>query len=145
MLCDRFVSATCAYQGAAGYDVQRMLDLAPFAIGNVWPDLTVVLDVDVDIGFARTGRKPHHTGKNRKRAAGQHSMFEDANTDAMESRPLEFHRAVRQNFLELDNTSGRKGRYDYPAPVTTIDTARFPSPHEVHHEVLRRIEQHFSK
>ena len=46
VLCDRFVSATCAYQGAAGHDMQRIIDLAPYAIGKTWRDLTIVLDVD---------------------------------------------------------------------------------------------------
>ena len=71
VLCDRFVSATCAYQGAQGYDVRQILELAPSAIGDCWPDVTVVLDLDAETGFARTGRKPHHVGKNRKRHAGQ--------------------------------------------------------------------------
>ncbi len=143
VLCDRFVSATCAYQGAAGYDVRRIIDLAPFAVGNTWPDLTVILDVDVETGFARTGRRPSHTGKNRKRAAGQHSMFDDARTDAMEARSIEFHRKVRQNFLSLEHKQAPRSTCDYPGLVTVIDTTRFSGPEDVHQEVLRLLEQHF--
>ncbi len=144
VLCDRFVSATCAYQGAAGHDMQRIIDLAPYAIGNTWPDLTIVLDVDVNTGFERTGRKPHHTGKNRKRNAGQHGMFDDALTDAMEARPLEFHRKVRQNFISLQNTPTGTAGCKYPAPVALIDTTNSAGPDAVHQEVLRVIEQQFA-
>ncbi len=146
VLCDRFVSATCAYQGAAGHDVQRIIELAPYAIGDTWPDLTIVLDVEVETGFERTGRKPHHTGKNRKRNAGQHGMFDDALTDAMEARPIEFHRKVRQNFISLQNTPTRTGAggCDYPAPVALIDTTNSPNPEAVHQEVLRVIKQQFA-
>jgi len=151
VLCDRFVSATCAYQGAAGHDMQRIIDLAPYAIGNTWPDLTIVLDVEVKTGFERIGRKPHHTGrtrwqagKNRKRHAGQHGMFDDALTDAMEARPLEFHRKVRQNFISLQNTPTRPGGCEYPAPVALIDTTNSPGPDAVHQDVLSMIEQQFA-
>ncbi len=144
VLCDRFVSATCAYQGAAGHDMQRIIELAPYAIGNTWPDLTIVLDVDVETGFERTGRKRHHAGKNRKRNAGQHGMFDDALADAMEARPLKFHRKVRQNFISLRNTPTRAGGCEYPAPVALIDTTNSPGPEAVHQEVLRVIEQQFA-
>ncbi len=146
VLCDRFVSATCAYQGAAGHDVQRIIELAPYAIGNTWPDLTIVLDVEVETGFERTGRKPHHAGKNRKRKAGQPGMFDDAVTDAMEARPIEFHRKVRQNFISLQNTrtGAGAGGCEYPAPVALIDTTNSPGPEAVHQDVLRVIEQQFA-
>ncbi len=133
VLCDRFVSATCAYQGAAGYDVARILEVARYAIGDTWPDLTFVLDVDVEKGFQRTGREPHHAGK-RRRHVGQQGLFDDAHTDAMEARPIEFHRRVRQTFLRLAEF--------YPRPVRIID-ARGPADevHEAVWEALRR--EHF--
>jgi len=115
VLCDRFVSATCAYQGAAGYDPRRVIDLARFAIGDCWPHLTVVLDVDPEIGFRRIGRKPQHAGKYRKRAAGESSLIGGTQTDAMEARPIEFHRRVRKIFQELPTY--------YPAPVVAIDAS----------------------
>ena len=113
VLCDRFVSATCAYQGAQGYDIGRVIEVAPYAIGKRWPDLTVVLDVDVETGFARTGRRTHHVGKHRKKYVGQQHMFDDVQTDAMEARPIEFHRKVREIFLKLGEV--------YPRPVAVLD------------------------
>jgi len=129
VLCDRFVSATCAYQAAQGYDVRRVIGVAPYAIGDRWPDVTVILDVDVEAGFARTGRKAHHVGKNRKKHAGQQSMFDGVQPDAMEARPLDFHRKVRELFLKLADF--------YPRPVVVIDGR--PSPQEVHAGVLEAL------
>jgi len=142
VLCDRFVSATCAYQGAAGYDIKRIIDLAPFAIGDTWPDLTILLDVEVERGFERTGRKPQQTGKRRKQRAGQHSMFADAVTDAMEARPPSFHRKVREHFISLQNRPDppggqppRTSPHNYPGIVTLIETTA-QDPAKVHEQVL---------
>jgi len=110
-VCDRFVSATCAYQGAAGADVKAILELAKYAVGDCWPHLTVVIDLPVEVGFDRTGRKPGP----RKKAGGegQFRLFHDTHEDAMEARPLDFHQNVRQRFLELSTY--------YPAPVAVVD------------------------
>lgn len=54
VICDRFVSATCAYQGAAGYDMGQIIELARFAIGRTWPDVTIVVDVPPELGFRTT-------------------------------------------------------------------------------------------
>ena len=113
ILCDRFVTSTCAYQGAAGFDPQRVIDLARFAIGDCWPDLTVILDVDPVEGFERIGRKSHHAGKNRQRSAGEATLFDGTRPDAMEARSIEFHRRVRQVFLNLHEF--------YPTPVVVVD------------------------
>ncbi len=112
VLCDRFVSSTCAYQGAAGLDPTRVLELARFAIGDCWPDATVILDVGADEGFGRIGRKPHHAGKNRK-DDGQQTLFDDAGPDAMEARSIDYHRRVRQMFLDLPDY--------YPGPALIVD------------------------
>lgn len=125
VLCDRYVSSTCAYQVAAGYPMQRVLDVAPFAIGGTWPDLTLVFDVDAEIGLRRTGRKPGSA--RRKSSSGQHGMFADAVVDAMEARPLDFHRRVRQAFLKLSDA--------YPRPVRVVKGAD-RQPADIHREVM---------
>ncbi|MFH1746124.1 MAG: dTMP kinase [Planctomycetota bacterium] len=40
VLCDRFISATCAYQVAAGFPQQHVIELGHLAVGQTWPDLT---------------------------------------------------------------------------------------------------------
>jgi dTMP kinase len=114
---DRFISATCAYQVAAGFPQDEVIALGRLAVGATWPDLTIVLDVPPEVGFQRTGRKPQHTGKRRRGARGdQLNLLHDADVDAMERRSLEFHRRVRQNFRELASV--------YPAPVVVVDANR---------------------
>jgi dTMP kinase len=120
VLCDRFVTATCAYQGAAGYDPARVIELARFAIGDTWPNLTVVIDVDPGEGFGRIGRRSTQAGKRRKTAdEGEALPFIEGNVkdrpDAMEARSIEFHRKVRQMFREIPSY--------YPTRVLVVDGA----------------------
>src|SRR5690606_9360993 len=93
--------------------------LGHIAVGTTWPDLTIILDVPPEIGLARTGRAPEGANAARRAArarrahAGQRDMFGDTHADAIEARPLEFHRRVREIFLELPSF--------YPRPVHVID------------------------
>ena len=54
VVCDRFHDSTVAYQGFGGRLDVRWLDrLGRAAIGDVMPDLTVLLDIPTAVGFAR--------------------------------------------------------------------------------------------
>ncbi len=76
VLCDRFTDATYAYQGGGrGIDVDRIAALEHWVQGNLRPDLTIVLDVPVEIGLARAGRR--------------------SAPDRFESEQRAFHEAVR--------------------------------------------------
>lgn len=96
VLCDRFISASCAYQGASGLDPKSIIRIGEFAAKNRWPDLTLVLDVPCEIGAQR-------------RAIGRPGVA----PDAMEKRSDAFHQNVRRIFLELPKI--------YPAPIRIID------------------------
>ncbi len=134
VLCDRFISSTCAYQGAAGYDISRIIELGRFAVGDTWPQLTLILDVPTEEGFRRTGRKPHHAGRNRRKHDGDQGMLlQDIQTDAMEARPLDYHRKVRQLFLALPP--------EYPGRIEVIDAgAASETVHEQIVETLQRVD-----
>lgn len=130
VLCDRFVSSTCAYQGAAGFDPKRVIDLARFVVGEPpagWPDMTIVLDVPPEMGFSRIGRAPK--GPPKRRTATGPALIEGCAPDAMESRPLEFHRRVRELFLELPLW--------YPSPVRIVDATGEPD--TVHGRLLEAL------
>ncbi|MEM8984203.1 MAG: dTMP kinase [Pseudomonadota bacterium] len=54
VVCDRFTDATMAYQGfGRGFDIERIRTLAEWCHADVWPDLTLVLDTDIETAFAR--------------------------------------------------------------------------------------------
>lgn len=110
VLCDRFVSANLAYQCAAGADFDAIIRLARYAIGDTWPDLTIILDVPSELGFARLGERAR-SGK----APQAESDVDATGLDAMERRSGAFHQRVRTNFLSLP------GRY--PSPVEIVDAS----------------------
>ncbi len=80
VVSDRFVSSTIAYQGYAGGLEPAEIELvAQVACQGIRPDLTIILDLPAEEGFARIQRKH----------------------DRMELKGLEFHRKVRQGFRRL--------------------------------------------
>jgi len=89
VLCDRYTDSTIAYQGfARGIDFGSLSDLDRIATQNLKPDLTLLFDLPVEVGLARAhGRMQGQTGAARE--------------DRFENEKLEFHRKVRDGFLEL--------------------------------------------
>ena len=89
VVCDRFSDSTLAYQGyarAIGAKVVRTLNET--ATGGLNPDMTVLLDIDVEKGI--------------KRALAEKGEFsKDKEGDRMEKEAEEFHRLVRKGYLEL--------------------------------------------
>jgi dTMP kinase len=82
VLCARFADSTLAYQGhGAGLPMAELRSIAAVATGGLDPDLTVLLDVDPEVGL-------------RRKSPGARNRFEA-------SFDLEFHRRVRAGFLEL--------------------------------------------
>jgi dTMP kinase len=80
VICDRFFDASTAYQGSArGLDLAAVRQLNLLATGGLKPDLTLVLDLPVEVGLRRLGRRP----------------------DRIESEALEFHERVRQGYLAV--------------------------------------------
>ena len=58
VLCDRFTDASYAYQGAGRGVSAALLDqLAAAVHGDLWPARTLLLDVAVDTGLARTRQR----------------------------------------------------------------------------------------
>ncbi|HXI42476.1 MAG TPA: dTMP kinase [Bryobacteraceae bacterium] len=87
VLCDRFTDSTLAYQGyARGLGEEAVLALDRIACRGLAPDLTLLIDVDVECGLARA----------RKRNAGC-----DTAETRMDDQSLEFHRKVRDGYLAL--------------------------------------------
>jgi len=54
VLCDRYADSSMAYQGAgSGIPMAEMRVLQQFATGGLWPDLTILLDLPVEVGLSR--------------------------------------------------------------------------------------------
>ena len=86
VLCDRFYDSTLAYQGfARGQDIEFLKTITKYAICGCTPDITILLDLDPEIGFIRTRTREETIGK----------------ADRIEAAGHEFHQAVRQGFLTL--------------------------------------------
>lgn len=83
VLCDRFNDSTLAYQsGARGFSEAEVRAFCHFACQGVEPNLTLYLDLDPEIGFARA-----------KKSRGS--------SDRIESEDLEFHRNIRRAFHRI--------------------------------------------
>jgi len=58
VLCDRFTDATYAYQGGGRQlDVKRIEGLENWVLGDLRPDLTILLDAPVEVGRERAGKR----------------------------------------------------------------------------------------
>jgi dTMP kinase len=70
VLCDRFADSTLAYQGAGrGLPLEALRALQQLAVGDDWPQLTVLLDVPVAVGLARRARSGVRNRIDREGAA----------------------------------------------------------------------------
>jgi dTMP kinase len=85
VVTDRYVDSSIAYQGGGReLDVHQVEQLSRWATGGLVPDLTVVLDLPVDLAARRLARDTSRSGQDR-----------------MEAQPTEFHERARERFLEL--------------------------------------------
>ena len=86
VVSDRYVGSTIAYQGAGrGMSEAFIRNLHATAVGDVWPDLTIILDLDVETGLARS----------RKRLAT--SAVDEGRFETLD---LDFHQRIRRSFLD---------------------------------------------
>ena len=101
VLCDRFTDSSEAYQGG-GRELgsQAVLDLHRVVCRNVWPDLTVLMDSEVEASLARARRR-----NLKKTAAANENRFETEDRAFFE-RVHEAYRAIakreKQRVLMLD-------------------------------------------
>jgi len=80
VVLDRWLSSTCAYQGyAGGFGMDNVIRIAGDCLERPWPDLTIILDVDLKTAASRLKR----------------------GLDRMEQKGEEYHQRVREGFLEL--------------------------------------------
>lgn len=118
VISDRFADSTMAYQ-YYGYNKRvekNVLDqLYAMAVGNFYPDLTIILDLDPEIGLARSlkrnGSAPVHETRH-------------------ESRGLEFHQNLRAGFLEIAQSASRYAVLDANKSIE-----------ELHRDIVKTVKE----
>ncbi len=101
VLSDRFASSTLAYQGGGGgMNLDDIAAVAKIAVGNHWPDLTIIFDLDTDAAMARIN--PLWSARTGGTAGdpGQTALFQGNTTkDRIEQRARDYFQRVRENYL----------------------------------------------
>ncbi len=91
VLCDRFSDSTFAYQGAGyGLKLEQIKAIHHHVLGDFFPDLTLLLDIDPNIGLQRANIRER-----------EKSLMEDK----YEQLDIQFHHALRQGYLQLAQLS----------------------------------------
>jgi dTMP kinase len=85
VLCDRFSDSTRAYQGSLGKVAPEILNaMERVTIGDLKPDLTIILDVPVEVGMQRAAKR---------RGSGAPDRFE--------AEDVNFHRQLRDAYRQI--------------------------------------------
>ncbi|WP_417468164.1 dTMP kinase [Maricaulis sp.] len=88
VLSDRFADSTTAYQGAAGgVPIERIKLLHQAALGNFKPDLTLVLDINPQLGIERTIARGEDATRFERFDPGFHGRLRRAFLDIAEDDP----------------------------------------------------------
>ena len=94
VLCDRFSDSTRAYQGRLGQVAPGVLNaMQRVTIGDLKPDLTIILDIPVEVGLQRAAAR---------RGSGVPDRFE--------SEDLQFHQDLRDAYRQIAAEDGAGGR-----------------------------------
>lgn len=97
VVCDRFTDSSRAYQsGGRGLPMGTINQIADWVHGDLWPDLTLLLDAPVEVGLARAGNR--------------------SELDRIEKEKHDFFARVRDSYLAL--------AADEPDRFVVVDTAR---------------------
>ena len=116
VVCDRFTDATFAYQGAGrGLSMETIDQLQSMVQGDLRPDLTIILDLDPEIGMQRASNR--------------------GELDRFEREQQSFFRHVRQGYLDIAQAE--------PDRCTVIDASK--ALEDVKRNLLTVIEQRLSR
>jgi dTMP kinase len=83
VISDRYYDSTIAYQGYGHQqDLEQVRGLVKYATGGLTPDLTILLDLEVEVGLRRKTQN-------------------EVEWNRMDAYTVEFHRRVRAGYLEM--------------------------------------------
>ncbi len=119
VLCDRFADSTVVYQGyGRGLDTTLLHHLNDAAVQGLWPNVTILLDVDPEIGLKRA-----LTRNMRGNTASSEGRFE--------AESLDFHTRIREGYRTW--AALHRNRF------IVVDAGRVPD--EVFAAILRGLEE----
>jgi dTMP kinase len=121
VICDRYADSTLAYQGYGHQrDIAALRHLLNYATGGLWPDLTILLDINAEKGLLR-----------RKTGGGEWNRMDDYR--------LALHERVRQGYLQMAQIE--------PQRWLAINADQTPESvqEEIQHAVLPRIRAFIDK
>lgn len=99
VLCDRFIDSSLAYQGIGrGLGIEGVKSINEFAIGDRMPDMTILFDLDPEIGLERI------------------NSHKDREINRLDVESLAFHQKVREAYLLLAK--------EFPERIFVIDASQ---------------------
>lgn len=106
VLCDRYYHASMAYQGyGRGIPLDFIYKLTDLVCAPYRPDLTLLLDIEPEVGLARARARNHARPENEGR---------------FEAEDLEFYNRVRDGYLELASQDERIQLIYADRPIETV-------------------------
>lgn len=108
VISSRYIDATTAYQGyGRGLDRVFVQKVNEVATGGLLPDLTIITDVETEIGL--------------QRASGVHKETPIGEMDRIEGAGCEFHKRVRNGYLAIARENTRRCRVvDCSRPIAEV-------------------------
>ncbi|MGI6250171.1 MAG: dTMP kinase [Anaerolineaceae bacterium] len=105
ILCDRYGDSTLAYQGYGHrLNLITLRDMLAFATDGLKPDLTLLLDLDVEVGLRRKKK--------------------DAEWNRLDAYEVEFHKRVRKGYYQLAQEEPERWRViDASKPKVAVQNA----------------------
>lgn len=117
VVCDRFADSTLAYQGyGRGIPMEHLTYLHKLVTKGLAPDLTILVDVDVELGLSRVQTRGEVKGGDR-----------------IERQEIEFHQRLRKGYLELSSS--------YPDRYVVLDGSRTRD--EIFNEIISVLKARF--
>lgn len=107
VLCDRFVDSTLAYQGfGRGMDLDKIKTMNEFVTDGLYPDLTFLLQLDVNTSFERLNNRYSKSTKK---------------FDRIENEDRSFHKKIHDGYNEIYKSSKRIFKIDASLSVHTVE------------------------
>lgn len=115
VLTDRYVDSNLAYQGyGRGLEKKILRQINEWVVGDYWPDLTIILDIEVEKGIKRArDLSPEKMG------------------DRLEQEVIDFYQCVREGYLEMAAAE--------PERFVLLDADK--SPQEVNDEIFAAVKE----